>query len=48
VDYRINDDLYLTASFGKNYEDRVTGKSNLVSFMGLNLGLSKKPLVQIE
>jgi hypothetical protein len=48
VDYRISDDLYLSASFGKNYENRLTGKSNLVSFLGVNFGLSRKPLVQIE
>jgi len=48
VDYRISDDLYLTASVGKDYEDRITGRSNLVSFMGLNFGLSKKPTVRIE
>ena len=48
VDYRINDDLYLTSSFGKNHADPTTGTSGLVTFLGLNLGLSRAPTVRIQ
>jgi hypothetical protein len=48
MDYRINDSLYLTATFGKDYKDMMTGKSGLVSFLGMNFGLSKKPTVALE
>ena len=47
LDYRISDDLYLTASFGQDHTDRQTGKKPLVSFFGVNFGLSKKPVVQV-
>ena len=48
VDYRINEDLYMTSSFGKNYEDSMTGQSGLVTFLGLNFRLSSRPTVRLQ
>ena len=48
IDYRINEDLYMTSSFGKNYEDPMTGQSGLVTFLGLNFRLSSRPTVRLE
>ena len=48
MDYRISDDYYLTASFGRDYQSTATGMSGLVSFLGLNVGLSKTPTVSLQ
>jgi hypothetical protein len=45
-DYRVNADIYLTASFGQDFADK-TGRKPLVTFLGLNFGLSKKPVVEL-
>jgi hypothetical protein len=47
LDYRVSPDIYLTASFGQDFANRLTARKPLVSFLGLNFGLSKKPVVQL-
>jgi hypothetical protein len=48
MDYRISDDYYLTASFGRDYQSTATGMSGLVSFLGLNVGLGRTPTVNLR
>ncbi|WP_426476209.1 hypothetical protein ACP3T3_12630 [Chryseobacterium sp. CBSDS_008] len=38
INYKVSDSVYINAAFGKNYGD----KDNLISFLGLNLGLDSK------
>jgi hypothetical protein len=47
LDYRVSPDIYLTASFGQDFANILTTKKPLVSFLGLNFGLSKTPVVQL-
>jgi hypothetical protein len=44
LEYRINADLSLYGSFGRDFEQD-TGRKPLVSLVGLNVGLGKKPQV---
>jgi hypothetical protein len=44
LEYQIRRDLSLYASFGRDFE-KDTGQKPLVSLMGLNIGLGKKPSV---
>ena len=37
-----------TASFGKDYGSTTTGKSGLVSFLGLSIGLSQTPTISLQ
>ncbi|PWN58882.1 hypothetical protein [Chryseobacterium viscerum] len=38
INYKVSDNVYINAAFGKNYGD----KNNLISFLGLNWGLDSK------
>lgn len=45
LEYRINADLSLYGSFGRDFE-KETGSKPLISLVGLNIGLGKKPQVK--
>jgi hypothetical protein len=47
LDYRVSPDIYLTASVGQDFANILTARKPFVSFLGLNFGLSKKPVVQL-
>lgn len=38
INYKVSDNVYINAAFGKNYGD----KNNLITFLGLNWGLDSK------
>lgn len=37
--------IYLTASFGKDFQSSTSGNSNLISLLGINFGLGNSPVV---
>lgn len=43
VEYQVQPGTYVTATFGRNFENGGTG--NLISILGLNVGLGNKPLL---
>jgi hypothetical protein len=43
LEYRASDDLYVTASFGQDYERAGEDQSPVVAILGLNLHLGEKP-----
>jgi hypothetical protein len=45
LEYQIRDDLAVYGSFGRDFK-KDTGQEPLVSLMGLNVGLGKKPSVR--
>jgi hypothetical protein len=45
AEYRLNDDIYLYASFGRDFEELGTGR-NLVSTLGLTFGFGSQPIIQ--
>ncbi|MFC2141999.1 hypothetical protein ACFLR7_03595 [Acidobacteriota bacterium] len=48
LEYRLNQDLYLMANFGKNYEIKDELRGNLIMMIGLNFGLGQKPLLNLQ
>ncbi len=47
VEYRLNDDIMLYGSFGRDFED-LPGARTLVSIVGVNLGFGRKPIVDVS
>ncbi len=45
VEYKISDNLYLSGTFGKDFDDPTTEQGNLQALLGLNLNLGAKPQV---
>jgi hypothetical protein len=45
AEYRLNEDIYLYASFGRDFEEPGT-RRNLVSTIGLTFGFGSQPIVQ--
>jgi hypothetical protein len=51
VEYKIRDELYLTASFGKNFAGEPgasESKGGLVSILGVNIGLGQKQALTVQ
>jgi hypothetical protein len=51
VEYKIGDELYLTASFGRNFVGEPgpsESKGGLVSILGVNIGLGQKQTVTVQ
>lgn len=46
IEYRLNDDILLYGSFGKDFAD-LPGARTLVSIVGVNLGFGRKPIVDV-
>jgi hypothetical protein len=46
IEYRLNDDIMLYGSFGKDFEG-LPGARTLVSIIGVNLGFGRKPIVDV-
>jgi hypothetical protein len=46
LEYRVNEDIVLYGSFGKDFQDQ-PGARTLVSIVGLNLGFGRKPIVDV-
>ena len=46
LEYRVNEDIVLYGSFGKDFQD-FPGARTLVSIVGVNLGFGRKPIVDI-
>jgi hypothetical protein len=47
IEYRLNDDLLLYGSFGKDFRDRPDART-LVSLVGVNFGFGRKPIVDVS
>lgn len=43
AEYKFNDTYSIFASFGKGFEEDFTGNEDLVTFLGINIGLGQKP-----
>ena len=43
AEYKFNDTYSIFASFGKTFEEDFTGNDDLVTFLGINIGLGQKP-----
>lgn len=48
AEYKFNDTYSIFASFGKTFEEDFTGNDDLVTFLGINIGLGQKPKAQIS
>jgi hypothetical protein len=46
LEYRVNEDIVLYGSFGRDFQD-LPGARTLVSIVGLNLGFGRKPIVDV-
>ena len=42
IEYKLTDEVHVTATFGKNYDEPLTAESNLLALLGLSLGLPGK------
>jgi hypothetical protein len=47
IEYRLNDDMVLYGSFGKDFRDRPDART-LVSLVGVNFGFGRKPVVDVS
>lgn len=45
--YKFDETYSIFASFGKTFEEDFTGNDDLVTFLGLNIGLGKKPTAPV-
>jgi hypothetical protein len=45
AEYRVTDDIYLHASFGRDFKDPAKNRS-LVSVIGLTFGFGSRPVIQ--
>ena len=45
--YKFDETYSIFASFGKTFEEDFTGNDDLVTFLGLNIGLGKKPTTEV-
>lgn len=45
--YKFDETYSIFASFGKTFEEDFTGNDDLVAFLGLNIGLGKKPTTEV-
>lgn len=45
AEYRVNQDIYLHASFGRDFKERGTTRT-LVSVIGLTFGVGSRPVIQ--
>lgn len=43
LEYRLEDNIYLTASFGKNYNANTGGRGNLISLLGITFNFGQTP-----
>jgi len=48
LEYRLNDNLYLTASLGRNYEEMTEGQNTLISLIGINFGFGQAPSLNLK
>jgi hypothetical protein len=47
LDYKIGNNSYITASFGKDFENSIIkSNGNLISILGIDFGLGKDPVVK--
>lgn len=44
AEYKVNDDFYVTATFGKNYDNAGTN-GNLITLFGINFNAGRKPTI---
>ena len=49
IEYRLRDDAYFSASFGKDFADPTNGtpKGGLLATLGLSLGFGEKPTIKL-
>jgi hypothetical protein len=47
IEYRLNEDMVLYGSFGKDFRDRPDART-LVSIVGVNFGFGRKPIVDVS
>ena len=46
--YKFDETYSIFASFGKTFEEDFTGNDDLVTFLGLNIGLGQKPTTKVK
>jgi hypothetical protein len=47
-DYRVNRDIHVTGSFGKNYDSDIPGAKRLMAQIGVDFGLGAVPLIDLQ
>jgi len=47
VDYHLDADMYLTATFGKNFQENAEGRDDLIARLGISFDFGDKPGIEI-
>ena len=48
VEYRVQQDIYVTLTFGRNYGPKSSGGGNLIAQLGVNFGFGQVPLLSMK